>query len=313
MNGVTQSQGARARVTLANTTRGVIARPLRGVIYGPEGVGKSSWAADAPSPYFIGAEDGTAQLNVERVEPADWENIFSLVTELASAEHPYRTLVLDTLDWAEPLCWEHVSRAGGKSSIEDFDYGKGYTAAVNEWRRLLYALDRLRDARGMGIILVAHSKTATFRNPEGDDFDRYTMKLHEKSAGVIKEWCDALLFATYETYTHESKKRVRGISTGARLIKTVRHAAYDAKNRYNLPEEMPLDWAEFSDGVLANAQSFAKLTESIKSMLPTMADVDRKKAEEAIKRAGDDAVKLAKLADWCRGKLVIEGTKETEQ
>lgn len=319
MNGTTQVSGTiKPRATLAQASGARVQKPPRVVIYGPEGIGKTTFATDAGAPLVIGAEDGSSEIDLDaiggkRIQPVDWENVFSLLGELATSEHSYKSIVIDTLDWLQPICWAHICEAKNKKSIEDFDYGKGYTAAVDEWRRLLHALDRVREVKRMAIILVGHSKVSTFKNPEGDDYDRYSLDLHEKSSGLIKQWSDAVLFATYETYTHENKKRVRGISTGARLIKTVRHAAYDAKNRYNLPEEIPLSWADFSDGMQVNANSSEALTSAIVSMLVGMKRDDQARAREAIGRAAGDSVKLAKLADWCRGRTAIEGTKETEQ
>lgn len=301
------------RATLSDVTEGPVEKPSRIVIYGVEGIGKSTMAASAPSPIFLGSEDGTWRLSVKRVQPVDWENVLSLVADLETSQHGYRTLVLDTLDWAEPLCWAHVCRVGKKASIEDFGYGKGYVAALDEWRRLLAAFDRLRDVKGMAIILLAHSKIATFKNPTGDDFDRYSLKLHEKSAGLIKEWSDIVAFCNYETFAHtDERKRTRGVSTGARLMYTVRTAAYDAKNRHNLPEEMPLSWDELAAGIEAvSPRAVERGIASVRAMLGQLDDESRTKAEGALERAGTDATKVAMLADWCRGKLAIEGTKET--
>jgi hypothetical protein len=128
----------------------------------------------------------------------------------------------------------------GVKNIEDVGFGKGYNAALDRWRDMLSRLDTLRDRRGMNVILLAHSWIKTFRNPEGDDFDRYELKLHAKTSGLIKEWSDAVLFAAYETLTATDKsKRTRGISTGARIVHTERRAAFDAKNRFELPAELP--------------------------------------------------------------------------
>lgn len=296
------------RVGLASATRGKLDTPQRVLAYGPGGVGKSTFASGAPSPLFIGAEDGTAQLDVARVEPQTWEDIFALVAELASSKHDYRTVVLDTADWAEPLCWSYVCGQAGKKDIEAFGYGKGYVAALDEWRRLLSWLDRLRAKRGMGVVLLAHSKIHSFKNPEGEDFDRYTLKLHDRAAGLLIEWSDAVLFCQYETFTHDKNGRTKGIDSGARIMHTVRRAAFDAKNRYGLPEQLPLSWDEFAAGVTAHApKPPATLKAEIAALLPKLGDAT-KKAEAALARAGDDPIKLSQLADWARGKINLKET-----
>ncbi|MGH8523791.1 MAG: ATP-binding protein, partial [Gammaproteobacteria bacterium] len=232
--------------------KGKQAQPLRIVLHGTEGVGKTTFAASAPSPIFIGAEDGTSQLDVVRFQsPETWQEILDAVRELETAKHEYKTLVLDTVDWAEPMLWEHICKRDGFANVEAYGYGKGYQAALDEWRVFLGALERMRKARGMHIILVAHSWIKPFKNPEGEDFDRYELKLNPKASGKIKEWADAVLFANHETFATEDKKtkRIKGVSTGARLLYTQRTAAFDAKNRHSLPESLPLSWEEFEQAI----------------------------------------------------------------
>lgn len=298
-----------SRMTLSNLVKGPQETPSRIVLYGVEGVGKSTFAANAPSPIFIGAEDGTSQLDVARFpQPETWSEILEAVRTLTNEGHDFRTLVLDTLDWAEPLCWDHVCQKGGKAAIEDFGYGKGYVAAIDEWRILLAALEALRRAKGMNVVLLAHSWIKKFQNPNGEDFDRYEMKLHAKAAGLIKEWSDAVLFAMYELVTakDERTKRTRGFDTGKRVLYTTHRAAWDAKNRYSLPEMLPLDWAEFAAGVSRGAPASAdELRAEIRTRAEAVGGDDGKRALEAIARAGDDTAKLAQLLNWIT-------TKETK-
>lgn len=291
-------------MSLAKVVSGRLVKPIRVLIYGVEGVGKSSFAAAAPSPIFLGAEDGTSELDVARFpEPRTWDDALEAIAELTVAEHAYKTLALDTLDWLEPLCWERVCRgkkdkAGKKiESIEDFGYGKGYTAALDQWRLLLAALERLRNARQMHMVLIAHSQIKDFKNPSGDDFDRYQLKLHQKAGGLVREWCDAVLFAQHETFTAEKDGRVRGISSGARIIHTERTAAWDAKNRYDLPEKLPLDWESFDEAVQAHRPADPVTMRSrIASLLEQTSDNDViVRVQAATLKAGDDAAQLARI------------------
>lgn len=241
-----------SRMSLSAVKRGVIQAPTRVVLYGVEGIGKSTFGANAPEPIFLGAEDGTSQLDVSRfAEPRTWEDVLAAIGTLSTETHEYRTLVVDTLDWIEPLVWAHVCAQGGKKSIEDYGYGKGYVAAGDEWRVFLARLDALREARKMNVILLAHSWIKPFKDPDSDGFDRYEMKLHKTAAGKVKEWADAVLFARYETYAVAKEGRTRGVSTGARVIHTEYRAAWDAKNRYHLPEVISLDWAAYAQGMKA--------------------------------------------------------------
>lgn len=243
---------------LQNVVRGKISKPIRVLLYGVEGIGKSTFAASAPKPIFLGAEDGTSELDVARLpEPKSWADVFGMVTELTTGEHEFKTLVIDTLDWLEPLCWDAVCTRGDdkgrrKNSIEDFGYGKGYAAALDEWRKLVALVERMRAERSMHVITLAHCQIKTFKNPGGDDYDRYELKLHPKAGGMLKEWCDCVLFANYETLVDDSSGRAKGISTGKRVVQTQRTAAWDAKNRYGFPEQMPLAWKEFAGAIAAH-------------------------------------------------------------
>lgn len=299
-------------MTLASITKGKLDAPMRVVLYGVEGIGKSTFAAASPSPIFIGAEDGTAQLDVARFSPENWEEVIEALRTLTNDTHAYRTVVLDTLDWAEPLIWAHICKRDGKTSIEDYGYGKGYKAAIDEWRILLSHLDRLRKTKGMSVILLGHSWVKPYKNPSGEDYDRYGLKLHAEAGGLLKEWADCVLFANYETYAAKEKgKRVKGVSTGARLIYTQHEAAYDAKNRYDLPEYLPLSWSDFDAAVKAHQPADpAALVSEIERKAKALGGKLETDAMAAIKRANGDAAKLAQLNDWCNAQI---GKKESAQ
>lgn len=298
-----------SRMTLASLVKGRQEQPIRVVLFGVEGVGKSTFGANAPSPIFLGAEDGTAQLDVDRFPaPESWTDVLEALRVLATDKHGYQTLVVDTLDWAEPLLWKFICERDEQPSIEAYGYGKGYSAALDEWRVFLAALERLRRAKGMHVVLIAHSWIKPFKNPEGDDFDRYEMKLHPKAAGLVKEWCDCVLFANHETLvaTDKKTKRVKGVDTGARLIHTQRTAAFDAKNRYGLPESMPLSWSEFFAAVSAQRPADpAVLLEEIRRKAQKAGGELEKKAHIGIERAAGNALKLSQLHDWISGKLML--------
>lgn len=251
---------------LGAVPRGRVIRPPRCLFYGPEGIGKSSLAADAGA-IFLNVEDGLGELDVARYpfRPDDdngdvartLAEVYDAIDDLAESDHNYPAVAIDTLDALEQrLLWPHVCKAAEMSSIEEFGYGKGYTAALGEWSILLSRLDRLR-TRGMCVILLGHSVVKTFKNPEGEDYDRYQLKLHDKAAGLIKEWCEVVGFCRFEEGAQKLKgdksvaKRARGWDSGRRLMHLARTAAWDAKSRLNLPTEIILDrehpWAPFRE------------------------------------------------------------------
>ena len=305
------------RVGLADIVKRTNVSPLRLVVTGVEGVGKSTFAAGAPSPVILGPEDGIPRSLGEVAHyPVPlggwtWPDVIDAVRALGG-DHDFKTLVIDTLDWIEPILWADVCARAGKSSIEEVGggYGRGYAEAVTGWRSLIAELEAIRRSRGMNIILIAHTTIRSFKNPVGEDYDRFEMKLQKSAAGLWKEWPDAVLFACHDDVVSKDDrtKRARGMSTGARVIRTTHHAAYDAKNRFNLPEELPLSWADFASAVDGGASRAAELRESIGKML----DAEEAKAfapmvRGMLERAGDDVGKLAQAESWLGAKINQKG------
>lgn len=309
MNGTHTNGGAPAapRMSLAAIKRGVTAAPMRVLLYGPEGIGKTTFGADAPAPVFLGTEDGFGLLDVARFPaPRAWRDVLDALAVLERETHDYRTLVLDSLDWLEPLVWSEVCRANGKRDIEAFGYGKGYIAALDTWRVLFAGLDRLRRARGMHVVLLAHAKVARFNNLEGSDYDRFTLKIHEKAAGLAKEWCDAVLFANFAgilvAKDDSGKSKGKAVGTPTRTLYTERRAAFEAKNRYALPPEMPLSWADFEAAATAPRDP-APILAQLRELAPRAPADVAAKALAFAEANKNDAVKLLAALDRLRARV----------
>ncbi|WP_163836922.1 ATP-binding protein [Spartinivicinus ruber] len=221
------------------------------LLYGTHGIGKTTFAANAPNPIFLFTEDGAGQLTVDSFPLLkSYEDVIGALNALLNEEHDYKTVVLDSLDHLEPLVWEHTAVKAGKVSIEDFGFGKGYLEALNNWRQILDLLDRLRNEKNMAYILTAHAHIKRFDSPECEPYDRYQIKLHDKASALVQESLDCVFFCNYQTVVQKTdvgfgKEKTRGIGTGQRNIYTVEKPAYIAKNRFNLPEKLPLDWGAF--------------------------------------------------------------------
>lgn len=310
------TQPAAKRMTLGAVTRGPIQKPLRVVLYGVEGVGKTTFGSDAPEPIFLCAEDGTAHLDVARFpEPQCWQDALDAIDALLTEEHDFKTLVVDTADWLERLCWDHVCKKAGKADIESFAYGKGYVAALQEWRVLTSRLDALRDKRGMHIVILAHAHVRTQKGVlEGqDDWDRFELKMHKGVAGYLKEWADVVLFAQWEEYTREVKGRARGISTGARVIFTERRAAYDAKNRFGLPHQLPLSWVDFWEAVKAGTPASPDtLRAEVLALAKELGGEDEAKVMAWLD-TNPDPRRLAQGADRLRVKVEAKRAHDTNE
>lgn len=150
---------------MLNITRGKIDRALKVVAYGSEGIGKTTFAAAFPEPLFIDTEGGTAHMDVRRIDrPQSWEELLSIISEVAADPNVCKTLVLDTADWAEALCVAYVCQKYKQNSIESFGYGKGYTILGEEFGRLFAALDAVI-ASGKNVVITAHARCASSSSP----------------------------------------------------------------------------------------------------------------------------------------------------
>lgn len=232
---------------MLNIIEGKEKRPLKIVIYGPEGIGKSTFASQFPDPLFIDTEGGTSNLNIRRIKcNKSWDELISIVKEIYANPNICKTVVLDTADWSEFLCINAVCEKYRKNNIEDFGFGKGYVYLLDEYSKLLSLLDKLIEV-GINVVITAHAKPRKFELPEEQGaFDRYEMKLTRQVAPLIKEWCDALLFCNYKIYVVTSENNTKKAQGGKRVLYTTHNPTYDAKNRFNLPEELELNFASIA-------------------------------------------------------------------
>ena len=228
--------------------------PPRLLIYGTEGIGKSTTAAQAPNPIFIQTEDGLDQIDCASFPLATtFGEVKESLVALINDEHDFESVVIDSVDWLERLIWDDLCRQYGVTSIEKVDggYARGYTHALTQWRSVLHDLNTLRNRRGMCVILLAHAKVETFADPEHAAYDRYSPRLHKHATALITEWADGVLFATRKIITKTQDGgfgRERTIAAGLgkdggeRVLRTVGSPACVAKNRFDLPAELPLSW-----------------------------------------------------------------------
>lgn len=227
--------------------RGKLPGALKVVVYGPEGIGKSTFASQFPGPLFIDTEGSTRHMDVARTpKPTSWPMLLGLVDEVIRDPSLCRTLVVDTMDWAELMCTQYVCDKYQKKSIEEFGYGKGYTYLSEEFGRLLNQLSEVVE-RGVHVVATAHAKMRKFEQPdELGAYDRWEMKLSAKNAPLVKEWADMVLFASYKTYAVKTESgKVKG-QGGERRMYTAHHPCWDAKNRFGLAPELPFDFAQIA-------------------------------------------------------------------
>lgn len=234
--------------SIARTTRNSL--PPRVVVHGAQKVGKSTFAAGAYKPIFIPLEDGLSGIETDAFNGGaplrSYEEVEQALGSLYTDKHDFGTAVIDSLDWLEPLIWQHVCKKNNWASIEAPGYGKGYIEANAVWREFFDKLNTLRLERGMAIILIAHSAVKRFEAPDSEAFDRYELKMQKGALGLAVEWADAILFAQEETAIkkeqHGQNVRSRGVATGRRIVNTNAKPSFIAGNRYSLPDVLPLSW-----------------------------------------------------------------------
>jgi hypothetical protein len=297
---------------LNTATTGRVKRPHLVLIYGPDGVGKSTFAASAPNPVFFGAESGTNELDVTRVQIKSFKDLTEGLDELCTQPHNFKTLVLDTLDWVEKLVvkqvFDTVKLPNGKTAdgVEDYGYGKGRVYTFEAWQSLIPRLDAVRD-HGLNILLLAHSMVKKFEDPQTPQgYDRFSLKLQDGAktdvAALVREYVDFVGFVNYRTETSSEDTR-RGFGGSERSLFTERRPAFDAKNRFGLPSELPFPktgawnvYAQAVDKCHARPEGPGFTAEALTALADQVTDQARRlKVMDAIKQAGTDPVKLASV------------------
>ena len=254
---------------MLQTKKGDPNRPHRIMIYGPEGVGKSTFGSMAGHPVFIGPEGGTDRLRNNRGEQVDempnvktWEDVLAAIAMLRKEAHDFDTLVIDSADWIEKIAHQKIIGTSGKTiTTVNGGYGSGFSGSEMMHKFLIDRLEELRDERRMNIIVTAHAHVKPVKDPEmAEDYDSYEIKCHEKVSSLWREWVDALFFVRFRTFVTagEGGSRARALTDETRVMHTVKKPAFQAKNRYGLPPEMDFTfdtWKEFSSLVAAKPKA----------------------------------------------------------
>lgn len=276
--------------------RGKIPCAKKVVVYGPEGIGKSTFASHFPDPVFIDTEGSTKDMDVARYPKAtSWQMLLEQLTYTKNNPDVCKTLVIDTIDWAEQMCIEAVCTKHHKSGIEEFGYGNGYVYVKEEFGRFLNQLTEVIEA-GVNVVLTAHAQIRKFEQPdEMGAYDRYELKLGKKTASqtspLVKEWADMLLFANYKTYSVsvDDKGKKNKAQGGKRVMYTQHHPCWDAKNRYGLADELPFEYAAITH--IFGTQTSAVNTSPNSKMAVSMPEVNENYSASKQKNAKTEETK----------------------
>lgn len=226
------------------------------LIYGVDGIGKSTFGAEAPDSIFIPTENRLGHINCNSFPLCKtWQELIDTIAVLCREDHSYKWVVVDSLDWAERLAHKKICEEHGETSIQsnrqgsDLSFGRGYKLANQVMTELRVALDWLNIEKNIGIILTCHAEIENFGNPQGDSYDHFVPNVHKHVRETFQHWADCIFFANYKTLVREEgqgfNKKNKAVGEGERLMFTEERPSFKAKNSYNLPPVMPLSFAEF--------------------------------------------------------------------
>ena len=222
-------------------------KPPRIIVYGPEKIGKTTFLAEMPRPIIIQTEDGADNIDCDRLPKCEtYSELMMYLEGLLKEEHKYKTIGLDSLDWAEKLIFTRVAEDEGKDDIEKIGYARGYKLALKYWADVLAMIDRVMNERNMAFCGICHSSIKEFHNPDGENWDQFNLNLHKNSVETVKQWADAIMFCNYKVFTKTTgegfAKEVKAISGGPapRVMYANARPAFVAGNRYGLPDEIPM-------------------------------------------------------------------------
>lgn len=250
-------------ISLKSISKDPTIAPPRVVLYGPHGIGKTTFGACAPSPILMPFEDGIGKLEIAHFPILkNWSETLEAMQSLAEEAHDYQTVVIDSLDWLEPIIWAETCARHKQPDIEAFGYGKGYLQACDVWREFFAGLKALREDKGMAVVLIAHTEIKTFADPSTEPYDRYQIKLQPRAAALAEEWADCVLFANFKVHVAKAdagfnKKVTRGVGHGERVLYTEERPGWRAKNRYSLPAELPFTWDDFQAALIGPVSAAA--------------------------------------------------------
>ncbi|WP_425070674.1 ATP-binding protein [Sagittula sp. S175] len=231
-------------ISLQNLVRKRADKPPMIAIYGRGKMGKTTLASEFPNPIFVQTEDGSGALEITSFSEGaitEWSDVDAALTELATEDHDFKTLVIDSVTQLEPLIWAETCRRNNWPDIEQPGYGKGYLAADEVWREFLNACTWLRDYKRMCVVMIGHEVVETFSDPEREDYNRYKLRLHKRAEALIRERVDIVGFLNQAVALDKGKKgdeRAVAKGSGQRQLNLAPRPTFEAGNRYGMPDKI---------------------------------------------------------------------------
>jgi hypothetical protein len=216
------------------------------LVYGAEGRGKSTLACKFPNPLALLLERGLPRgVSVDAVEDiSSFDAVMSVLREIYAAPGEYKSLLIDTVDALEALLIESLCAKNNWKNIEQPSYGKGWVAADDEWRRFIRAITAIRDKNDMTVVMTCHSTFERIDDPRAPTYTSYQPRLHKRARGLVMDCADGVFFLAEDlrvvTDDGGFRERTRAATDTRRFLFTEGRPAFAAKNRFGMPEKMPI-------------------------------------------------------------------------
>ena len=273
-------------------------RGIKMIVYGVPGVGKTTFAAQAPNPFIIDLERGAERYDVPH--NSDISTFMEFKTVLDNLP-PCETLIIDTFDELEKLLVQHTMNKEGVDSLNKVGggYGRGWLQVYEQFGFVISELDKIRITKGVNIILIGHSTIRHFEPADSTGYDRYTFACYEKNNDMLRRWSDITLFARFDSMVVENGQNAKVKSNGKRVMYTVTNPCWEAKSRWKLPEKIPFEFAQVASIFVKQPEKAVTATEAPKpDTEPKQVATAPEKAQEAPKSAAAEiASNIRKLCN----------------
>lgn len=240
---------------LLNLQQGGQMEPVRMVLYGQNGIGKTTFGAGMPKPFVLAVEDGIGVMPVmhDKAHAKNYDQIMGTLLEVGGyfQRGEFQSLIVDSMDALQSKMLEKVLTEHGKKTLSDFSYGKGYELFKKEWEGFRDLMERFRVELKANVLLIAQTESRTIADPVNGPHDTYIMRLDRRATGVLRDWADLVGFAQLKsTAIRDKDGNITRLETnGSRILCTAPDTAFDAKNRFDLPVELPLAWVSVEKAI----------------------------------------------------------------
>lgn len=284
-------------------------QPFNVILLGTPGVGKSTWASKAPKPIFLGFEE-TSELDVDRFPiPKTYTDFVGQLDYLTKATSEYKTVVIDSIDTVERALHQEIREKEDKPMAKCMGgYGAAYDYSELKLKTdVRDKLKYLRDVKGLNVILLGHVMTKTKTDPiQALTYDAHQPNLHTKAQNLFVDWAQCCFFATYVTSPIKdgNSDKVFALGSGKRMLLCEERPGVYAKNRYNMPYEVPFKFDVFlkyyEDFYSGKELSPDELRANITGILSTKDEKLKPKVIMAVEKAGQDTRKLKDILERVR-------------